>query len=99
MVLEKGPTDELLEKVGANSAVFYGPGGEWLGDYRKTNLFETDMTWAKAGTLQFPPQRQCVDPHDAQATASSLSPCPHHCTRSVLGYAWTSTHTHPQIGL
>ncbi|TFK33047.1 carbon-nitrogen hydrolase [Crucibulum laeve] len=36
-------------QVGANSAVFYGPDGGWVGGYRKTNLFETDMTWAKAG--------------------------------------------------
>lgn len=35
--------------VGANSAVLYGPGGERLGHYRKTNLFETDKTWAKPG--------------------------------------------------
>ncbi|KAG5717426.1 Protein N-terminal amidase [Termitomyces sp. T112] len=36
--------------VGANSAILYGPSGEWVGGYRKTNLFETDKTWAKAGT-------------------------------------------------
>lgn len=36
--------------VGANSAVIYGPSGEWVGGYRKTNLFVTDMTWAKPGT-------------------------------------------------
>ncbi|KAJ3747598.1 carbon-nitrogen hydrolase [Lentinula detonsa] len=36
--------------VGANSAVLYGPGGEWVGHYRKTNLFVTDKSWAKPGT-------------------------------------------------
>ncbi|KAE9410336.1 hypothetical protein BT96DRAFT_912543 [Gymnopus androsaceus JB14] len=36
--------------VGANSAVLYGPDGEWIGNYRKTNLFATDRTWAKAGS-------------------------------------------------
>jgi protein N-terminal amidase len=36
--------------VGANSAAFYGPTGEWVGGYRKTNLFSTDKTWAKPGT-------------------------------------------------
>ncbi|TDL22151.1 hydrolase [Rickenella mellea] len=36
-------------KVGYNSAVLYGPNGELVGHYRKTNLFETDVTWAKAG--------------------------------------------------
>ncbi|KAG5638737.1 hypothetical protein H0H81_010547 [Sphagnurus paluster] len=37
-------------QVGANSAILYGPFGEWVGGYRKTNLFETDKTWAKPGT-------------------------------------------------
>jgi len=37
--------------VGANSAVLYGPKGEWIGGYRKTNLFKTDKTWAAAGVL------------------------------------------------
>jgi protein N-terminal amidase len=36
-------------QVGANSLALYGPTGEWVGGYRKTNLFETDMTWAKPG--------------------------------------------------
>ncbi|KAF9066467.1 carbon-nitrogen hydrolase [Rhodocollybia butyracea] len=36
--------------IGANSAVLYGPDGEWVGHYRKTNLFVTDKTWAKPGT-------------------------------------------------
>lgn len=38
-------------KIGANSAILYGPKGEWIGGFRKTNLFRTDLTWAKAGTL------------------------------------------------
>jgi len=37
------------EKVGANSAVLYGLDGEFIGNYRKTHLFETDKTWAKPG--------------------------------------------------
>lgn len=37
--------------VGANSATLYGPDGEWVGGYRKTNLFSTDKTWAKPGML------------------------------------------------
>lgn len=36
-------------QVGANSAVLYGPEGEYVGNYRKTNLYDTDMTWAKPG--------------------------------------------------
>ncbi|KAH7876082.1 carbon-nitrogen hydrolase [Lentinula edodes] len=38
------------QTVGANSAVLYGPNGEWVGHYRKTNLFVTDKSWAKPGT-------------------------------------------------
>ncbi|KAF8155774.1 hydrolase [Crassisporium funariophilum] len=41
--------DDTVQQVGANSAAFYGPDGEWVGGYRKTNLYETDMTWAKPG--------------------------------------------------
>lgn len=42
--------EKEVEQVGANSAVVYGPDGVRVGDYRKTNLFETDMTWAQPGT-------------------------------------------------
>lgn len=38
-----------IEQVGANSAVLYGPDGEWVGGYRKTHLYKTDLTWAKPG--------------------------------------------------
>ena len=41
------------EEVGANSAVLYGQDGEFIGGYRKTHLFETDRTWAKAGKRSF----------------------------------------------
>ena len=41
--------DRKIDQVGANSAAFYGPDGEWVGGYRKTHLFETDLTWAKPG--------------------------------------------------
>jgi hypothetical protein len=53
--IEKGIDNEgkEVEKIGANSAVVYGPSGEWVGGYRKTNLYETDMTWAKAGTILY----------------------------------------------
>ncbi|KAF9240206.1 carbon-nitrogen hydrolase [Melanogaster broomeanus] len=43
-----GPTQPKL--IGANSAVLYGPTGEHVSGYRKTNLFETDLTWAISGT-------------------------------------------------
>ncbi|KZT73961.1 carbon-nitrogen hydrolase [Daedalea quercina L-15889] len=39
-----------IQPVGANSAVLYGPDGQLVGTYRKTNLFMTDMTWAVPGT-------------------------------------------------
>ncbi|KAI0333719.1 carbon-nitrogen hydrolase [Cubamyces sp. BRFM 1775] len=39
-----------VERVGANAAALYGPDGAFVGEYRKTNLYETDMTWAKPGT-------------------------------------------------
>ncbi|GJE88441.1 carbon-nitrogen hydrolase [Phanerochaete sordida] len=38
------------EEVGANSAMVYAPDGTRVGNYRKTNPFETDKTWAKPGT-------------------------------------------------
>ena len=41
--------DRSVNQVGANSAAFFGPDGEWVGGYRKTHLFETDLTWAKPG--------------------------------------------------
>ncbi|KAI0821971.1 carbon-nitrogen hydrolase [Trametes gibbosa] len=40
----------MAHRIGANAAALYGPDGEFVGEYRKTNLFETDMTWAKPGT-------------------------------------------------
>lgn len=43
-------TPDTWNLVGANSTVLYGPGGEWIGGYRKTNLFRTDFPWAKAGS-------------------------------------------------
>jgi protein N-terminal amidase len=41
---EQAPT-----AVGANSAVIYGPDGQWVGGYRKTHLYKEDMCWAKPG--------------------------------------------------
>ncbi|RDB14856.1 Protein N-terminal amidase [Hypsizygus marmoreus] len=39
-----------ITQVGANTAVIYAPTGSCIGTYRKMNLFETDMTWAKPGS-------------------------------------------------
>ncbi|KAK7690121.1 hypothetical protein QCA50_006770 [Cerrena zonata] len=41
---------QVIQQVGANSAVVYDPQGKFVGNYRKTNLYETDMTWARRGT-------------------------------------------------
>jgi len=35
--------------VGFNSAIIYGPDGQFCGGYRKTNLFRADLPWAQAG--------------------------------------------------
>ena len=43
-----------ITRVGANSAILVGPDGGCVGRYRKTNLFETDTTWAKPGKLTHP---------------------------------------------
>ena len=40
---------DVWQLVGANSAIVYDPAGEWVGGYRKTNLFRADLPWAKAG--------------------------------------------------
>ncbi|KAF8215013.1 carbon-nitrogen hydrolase [Mycena galopus ATCC 62051] len=53
--LEQSEVEQYLTEtgtrvVGANSAALYGPQGEWVGGYRKTNLFSTDKTWAKPGS-------------------------------------------------
>jgi len=44
---DQGGIDHL---AAANSAVLYNPGGELVGNYRKTNLYMGDLPWAKAGT-------------------------------------------------
>ena len=38
-----------VTKIGANSAILYSPDGEYIVNYRKTNLYQTDTTWAKPG--------------------------------------------------
>ena len=45
----EGGAFKEVRQVGANSAIIYGPDGQWVGGYRKTNLFETDKPWAKPG--------------------------------------------------
>ena len=56
--------------VGANSAILAGPEGDSIG-YRKTNMFETDKTWAKPGTLLLLAyETQIIDLQGQQATDS-----------------------------
>jgi len=54
----------VVDVVGANSAVVYGPDGTRVGDYRKSHLFYMDKTWAKPGpgfaTLHLPPPLNTV---------------------------------------
>ncbi|KAI0074048.1 hydrolase [Panus rudis PR-1116 ss-1] len=47
---EETGEEKEVHQVGANSAVVYGPEGTCILNYRKTNLFRTDRTWAKPGT-------------------------------------------------
>lgn len=61
---ERLPDDEIepgidergnnITRIGANSAILFGPDGGCVGRYRKTNLFETDTTWAKPGNAFHP---------------------------------------------
>lgn len=37
-------------RIGANSAFMYGPTGERIGAYRKTNLYKLDLPWAVPGS-------------------------------------------------
>ncbi|RXW24096.1 hypothetical protein EST38_g1767 [Candolleomyces aberdarensis] len=74
--------------VGANSAVLYDPEGSWAGGYRKTNLYDTDKTWAKAGigfaTYHLPsPLRTKTDPMSWQAIAWKTSQMFSFC--SIIG--------------
>ncbi|CAL1713026.1 unnamed protein product [Somion occarium] len=61
VTIEHGQT---IQQVGANSAVVYDPQGNFVGNYRKTNLFKTDMPWARPGTgfmtLHLPPPLKTV---------------------------------------
>jgi protein N-terminal amidase len=39
----------VVDVVGANSAVVYGPDGTLVGHHRKSHLFYMDKPWAKPG--------------------------------------------------
>lgn len=88
---------ECPSPVGANSAIMYDRDGELVGGYRKTNLYDTDMTWAKAGSgfghFSLPSPLGslslgiCMDLNpDRLATAWSLEDGPYevadHCVRT-----------------
>lgn len=89
-VLDQTPYKQVTEEVGANSAILYGPRGEFIGNYRKTNPYETDMTWAKPG------QYWCAW---GSCLSSGLTPCSQGraslyftyrtlCTPWRWGYVW-----------
>ncbi|KAH8104637.1 carbon-nitrogen hydrolase [Cristinia sonorae] len=63
-LIEVESVEKEVHQVGANSAVVYDPNGVNVADYRKTNLYKTDMTWAKPGTgfktIQLPPPLNTV---------------------------------------
>ena len=42
----------IVDIIGANSAVVYGPDGTCVGHVRKSHLFYLDKPWAKAGRLR-----------------------------------------------
>lgn len=50
-----------IRKVGYNSAIMYGPGGQYVGGYRKTNLFTTDRPWALPGIPLFCASKQFAE--------------------------------------
>ncbi|KAI9433244.1 carbon-nitrogen hydrolase [Lactarius psammicola] len=54
----------VVDVVGANSAVLYGPDGARAGHHRKSHLFYMDKTWAKPGpgfaTFHLPPPLNTV---------------------------------------
>ncbi|KAI0763655.1 carbon-nitrogen hydrolase [Trametes elegans] len=58
------PGGQTVDAVGANAAALYGPEGQFVGEYRKTNLYDTDMTWAAPGsgfvTFHLPPPLNTV---------------------------------------
>lgn len=90
------PEKSCEDAVGANSAVMFGREGEWITGYRKTNLFDTDMTWAKAGTgfasLKLPPPLNstsigiCMDLNPERGKSWNLLTGPYeiadHCIQS-----------------
>ena len=57
--------NSVVDVVGANSAVIYGPDGVRVGHYRKSHLFYMDKTWAKPG--QFEPFAPFIYRSDARS--------------------------------
>jgi protein N-terminal amidase len=48
---QEGGGVRVVDVVGANSAVVYGPDGTCVGNVRKSHLFHMDKPWAKAGSV------------------------------------------------
>jgi hypothetical protein len=47
--LEDGSVPSVVDIVGTNSAVVYGPDGTRVDHYRKFDLVRMDKPWAKSG--------------------------------------------------
>ncbi|KDQ11461.1 hypothetical protein BOTBODRAFT_35338 [Botryobasidium botryosum FD-172 SS1] len=47
--LSGSDTEETQGRVAKNSAVLYGPDGELVGNYQKSNLFDQEVHWALPG--------------------------------------------------
>lgn len=60
-----------VKRIGANSAVVYGPDGEWVHGSRKTNLYDTDMSWAIPGTLLL--NKIIVLPHSGKRSGTGFA--------------------------
>jgi protein N-terminal amidase len=71
-------------QVGANSAMIVAPSGDLITVYRKTNLYETDLPWAKPGTgllsIHLPPP---VDQSIALGICNDLNPHPPNVWESI----------------
>jgi len=77
--------------IGANSAIIYDPNGNYVGEYRKTNLFEADLPWVKPGKRHpafcaLHPLKVFKEPDMRALRISCIQLQPSHWV-----YAWIST--------
>ncbi|KIO27027.1 hypothetical protein M407DRAFT_243489 [Tulasnella calospora MUT 4182] len=80
---EPTPKDTVDLQVAGNSAVLFGPEGQLVGTYRKTNLYSADLPWAQGGTgfttFELPPPLKklaigiCMDLNPNPASYETLA--------------------------